>query len=323
MRGLTPPPKQDTASRLAARMLVLVVLLVLVGAAIYTAVTNQRIDLTEDIRTIGLELADPSVIDGFSVNVAEDAGGPTPVVFLHDVDVAGGLTLAPLSESLGEQYHGVRIDLPGFGFTDRIPFEGEEHTVAAMAATVAAVLEDRFDSPVLVVGVGLGGEVGAELAYSYPELLSGLVMVDVDFWRGDTLRVTLEKLPWLGRAATYAYDVGGQFALQNWSPYCEDGGWCANPEQLAARSFVITIEGTTDSMWGFRRTEKAALAPANLADITVPTAYVVSLDGPVSDDTVQRTRDEMPSMSVVESNTYQAHLEDFGAVQQAIASLAP
>lgn len=321
MKGLTPPPKQDTASRLAARMLVLVVLLALVGAAIYTAVTNQRIDLTEDIRTVGLDLADPSVVDGFTVNVAEDAGGPTPVVFLHDVDVAGGLTLQPLSESLGDRYHGVRIDLPGFGFTDRIPFAGEQHTVAAMADTIAAVLEDRFGSPVLVVGVGLGGEVGAELAYSYPELLSGLVMVDVDFWRGDTLQVTIEKLPWLGRAATYAYDVGGQFALQNWSPYCEEGGWCANPDQVAARSFLITIDGTTDSMYWFRRTEEADLASANLSDITVPTAYVVSLDGPVSDDTVQRIRDELPSMPVVESDTYQAHLEDFGAVEQAIASL--
>jgi pimeloyl-ACP methyl ester carboxylesterase len=321
MKGLTPPPKQDTASRLAARMLVLIVLLGLAGVAIYTAVTNQRIDLTEDIRTVGLELPNPSVVDGFTVNVAEDPGGPTPVVFLHDVDVAGGLTLAPLSDSLDDHYHGVRIDLPGFGFSDRMPFVGEPHTVAGMADTVAGVLEDRFDSPVLMVGVGLGGEVGAELAYTYPELLRGLVMVDVDFWRGDSLEVTLEKMPWMGRAATYAYETGGQFALDNWSPYCEKGGWCANPDQLAVRSFIITIENTTDSIYAFRRTSKAALAPANLPDITVPVAYVLSLDGPVSDDTVQRIGDRLTDMSVFESDTYQAHLEDFGSVKEAIVSL--
>jgi pimeloyl-ACP methyl ester carboxylesterase len=321
MKGLTPPPKQDTASRLAARMLVLIVLLVIAGAAVYTAVTNQRIDLTEDIRSVGLELTNPSDVDGFTVNVVEDSGGPTPVVFLHDVDVAGGLTLAPLSESLDDQYHGVRVDLPGFGFSDRIPFVGESHTVAGMADTVAAVLEDRFDSPVLVVGVGWGGEVGAELAYTYPELLSGLVMVDVDFWKGDSMEVSLEKLPWVGRAATYAYEVGGQFALDNWSPYCEEGGWCANPDQTAVRSFVITIENTTDSMYAFRRTSAAALAPANLSDISVPVAYVLSLDGPVSDDTVQRIRDGLADMAVFESDTYQAHLEDFGTVKEAISAL--
>lgn len=303
-------------------MLVLIVLLGIAGVAIYTAVTNQRIDLTEDIRTVGLDLANPSDVDGFTVNVAEDPGGQTPIVFLHDVDVTGGLILAPLSESLDEQYHGVRIDLPGFGFSDRIPFVGEPHTVAGMADTVAAVLEDRFDSPVLVVGVGLGGEVGAELAYTYPELLSGLVMVDVDFWKGDSIEVTLEKMPWMGRAATYAYETGGQFAFDNWSPHCGEGGWCANPDQAAVRSFIITIENTTDSMYAFRRTSEAALAPAHLSDVTVPVAYVLSLDGPVSDDAVQRIHDELTDMAVFESDTYQAPLEDFGSVQQAIAALS-
>jgi pimeloyl-ACP methyl ester carboxylesterase len=322
MKGLTPPPKQDTASRVAARMLVLVVLLVVAGVAIYTAVTNQRIDLTEDIRSVGLDLASPSEVDGLTVNVAEDAGGPTPIVFLHDVDVAGGLTLAPLSQTLDDSYHGVRVDLPGFGFSDRVPFVGTRHTVAGMADTMAAVLQDRFDSPVLVVGVGLGGEIGAELAYTYPELLSGLVMVDVDFWKGDSMEVALEKMPWIGRAATYAYETGGQFALDNWSPYCEEGGWCANPDQVAVRSFIVTLQDTTDSMYAFRRTSDAALAPANLSDITVPTAYVLSLDGPVSDDTVQRIRDELTGMAVVESDTFQAHLEDFSSVKEAIAALS-
>lgn len=321
MRGLTPPPKEDSASRLAGRMLVLLVLLALAGATVYTAVTNQRIDLTEDIRTIGLDLNNPTEVDGLTVNVAEDPGGPTPVVFLHDVDVTGGLVLAPLSESLGEGYHGARVDLPGFGFSDRVPFEGSRHTVAGMADVVAAVLEDRFDEPVLVVGIGLGGEIGAELAYTYPNLLRGLVMVDVDFWAGDPIEVSLEKLPWMGRAATYTYEVGGQFALGNWSPYCEDGGWCASPDQLAVRSFIITLEGTTDSLHAFRRTANAALAPAHLSDIAVPVAYVVSLDGPVSDDTVQRIRDELSDMTVFESDTFQAHLEDHATVLEAIAAL--
>lgn len=321
MRGLTPPPKEESATRLAGRMLVLVVLVVFVGLAVYTAVTNQRIDLTEDIRSVGLDLDDSAVVNGVRVNIAEDPGGPTPVVFLHDVDVTGGLILAPLSESLDDGFHGVRIDLPGFGFSDRLPAEGRRHTAVGMADTLAAVFEERFEEPVLVVGVGFGGEVGAELAHTYPEVVRGLVMVDVDFWTGDSIEVSYQGVPWFGRMATYLYETGGQFALDHWSPYCEDGGWCAGPDELALRNFIITIVDTTDSIHAFRNTTEAALAPANLSDISVPVAYVVSLDGAVSDATVQRIGDEIEDMAVFESDTFQAHLEDHDVIMEAIGAL--
>jgi pimeloyl-ACP methyl ester carboxylesterase len=302
-------------------MLVLVILVGIVGLAVYTAVTNQRIDLTEDIRSVGLDLDGPVVVDGVRVNIAEDPGGPTPVVFLHDVDVTGGLILAPLSESLGDAYHGLRIDLPGFGFSDRLPTEGRLHTAVGMADTLAAVFEERFEEPVLVVGVGFGGEVGAELAHTYPELIKGLVMVDVDFWAGDSIEVSYQGVPWFGRMATYLYETGGQFALDHWSPHCEDGGWCASPDEVALRNFIITIVDTTDSMNAFRNTSEAALAPANLSDISVPVAYVVSLDGAVSDATVQRIRDELGEVAVFESDTFQAHLEDHDVILEAIVAL--
>ena len=323
MRGLSAPPKDDSASRLAARMFVLVILVGLAGLAVYTAVVNQRIDLTEDIRSVGLDLDDPAVVNGFRVNVVEDPGGPTPVVILHDVDVTGGLILEPLSQTLDDGYHGVRIDLPGFGFSDRLPAEGNRHTAQGMAATLAAVLEDRFAEPVVIVGVGYGGEVGAEIAHTYPELVSGLVMVDVDFWTGSPIEVSLQRVPWFGRMATYTYETGGEFALDNWSPYCEDGGWCPNPDQVAVRNLIITIEDTTDSINAFRNTPEAALAPANLGDITVPVTYVLSLDGAVTDATAQRIREELGEMTILESDTFQAHLEDHAVVMEAILSLQP
>lgn len=302
-------------------MLVLILLVAIAGLAIYTAVVNQRIDLTEDIRSIGLDLEDASVVDGFRVNVETEPGDGRPVILLHDVDVTGGLILAPLAGSLDDGYRGVRIDLPGFGFTDRLPSVGPPHTAQGMASTVAAVLEERFEEPVILVGVGYGGEVGAEMAYTYPDLIGGLVMVDVDFWAGNPIEVSLQNLPWFGRMATYTYDTGGQFALDRWSPHCEDGGWCANPDQVAVRNLIITIVDTTSSMNAFRNTPGAALAPANLSDIQVPVAYVLSVDGAVSNETVDRIREELPDLALVESDTYQAHLEDHGSIMEAIAAL--
>jgi pimeloyl-ACP methyl ester carboxylesterase len=300
---------------------VLLVLLAAAGIVIYTVVTNQTANLTEDIRPVNLELEDTTVIDGFVTNVREDQGGSTPVVILHDVDVTGGLTLDDLSAALDDGHHGVRIDLPGFGYSTRIPEQSPQHTVAGMAELVAAVLEDRFNEEVAVIGVGLGGEVGAELAVTYPELIAGLVMVDVDFWGREQFPAGLESLPWVGKAATYTWETGGRFALSEWAPHCEEDGWCPSDDELAARSEIIEIENTTDSLHSFRRTHDAALAPANLDQISVPTAYVWSTRGHVSQETIDRLRDEMPGLSVSESDSFQVHLEVPAAVAGALGAV--
>jgi len=321
MKGLQAPPKTDKPSRVLARFVTLIIMATGAFVVIYTAVVNQQADVAEDIRSVNLELEDTTVIDGFRTNVRQDPGGPTPVVILHDFDVAGGLILDDLSLGLGESYHGVRVDLPGFGYSTRMPIEGPHHTVARLADRLAPVLEERFDGPVWAIGAGLGGEVGAELALSHPDLIRGLVMVDVDFWSEPGFPASLESFPWLGKAATYTWETGGRFALDNWSPYCEEGGWCPTPEDVSIRSLIIEIEDTTDSLHAFRSTPVAALASSNLADISVPVAYVWSTEGEVREDTVERMRRELPGVTVTESATFQAHLQDPQAIASALASI--
>lgn len=322
MRGLEPPPKTEAPSKLVARFLTLVIFTAGAGIAVYTAVTNQTADIAEDIRPVNLGLEDTTVIDGLRTNVRVDEGGPTPVVILHDDDVTGGLILDRLSNALGDEYHGVRLDLPGFGFSSRLPFEGSHHSVAGMADLIAPVLEERFAEPVLVIGVGLGGEVAAELALTFAHLVDGLVMVDVDFWSDPSFNTSLQTLPWLGKAAVYTWETGGRYGLTNWSPYCGEGGWCPTVEQASVRSVIVEIERTTDSFVAFRRTRDAALAPANLASISVPAAYVWSTEGEVGQDTIDRLTEEMPGIEVVESGTFQAHLEDADTVAGALAVVA-
>jgi pimeloyl-ACP methyl ester carboxylesterase len=323
MRGLQAPPKQETPSRLVARLLMLIILVGVVGLLVYTAVTNQRIDLVEDIRTSGLELDDPAEVNGVTVNVEDDGGSGTPVVILHGVDIAGTLNLEPLAESLSDAYRPVRIDLPGFGYSDRIPIESYAHTTAGMADTVSAIIGERFSTRVVVVGAGFGGEVAAELAHSHPDLVLGAVMVDVDFWSpANSIERTLERLPWIGKTATYTWETGGQFALDNWSPYCEEGGWCPSSEEESLRAFIVEIADTTVSLHEFLRTEDAALASANLEDITVPLAYVWSTEGVIEAETVDRVSDEAGEVVVVESATFQAHLEDYDSIAAGIEAVA-
>jgi pimeloyl-ACP methyl ester carboxylesterase len=321
MKGLQAPPKSEKPSRILARFLTLIIFAAAAGVAIYTAVTNQRADISEDIRPVNLELEDTTVIDGFRTNVRQDPGGPTPVVILHDFDVTGGLILDDLSMGLGDEYHGVRLDLPGFGFSTRMPTEGSQHTVSGLAGRVAPVLEERFNQPVLAIGIGLGGEVAAELAYSHSSVIAGVVMVDVDFWSDPGFPESVESLEWVGKAATYTWETGGQFALDSWAPYCDDGGWCPSQDDVSQRSLIIEIERTTDSLHAFRSTPDAALSPSNLNDIPVPVAYVWSSDGEVSQDTVERMVREIPGLTVMESSTFQAHLEDSTTVAAALASI--
>lgn len=321
MRGLEAPPKSEKPSRLLARFITLVVFASAAGIAIYTAVTNQNADLTEDIRLINLDLEDTTVMDGFRTNVRQDPGGPEPVVILHDVDVTGGLILDDLSAALPETYHGVRIDLPGFGYSTRMPTEGQQHSVAGMADRLAPVLGERFGGPVPIVGVGLGGEVAAELAYSYPDLVGGFVMVDVDFWSQPPFPASLQSLPWIGKAATYTWETGGRFALDQWSPYCDRGGWCPTGEEASIRSVIVEIERTTDSLHAFRSTPEAALAPTNFDEIMAPMAYVWSTEGRVTESTIDRLREELGGIAITESATFQAHLDDPAAVVAALESL--
>lgn len=322
--SLQAPPKNESPSRAVGRIVILVVLALAVGTIIYTAVTNQRIDLTEDRRIEAVELADPTVVEGVRMNVVDSQSGSVPVVVLHDVDVTGGLILSELSAALNSAgYRGVLVDLPGFGYSDRLPDPGAVHTVAGTGDLIAGLLESRFDTPVVVVGVGFGGEVAAELAHTDPDLLAGLVMVDVDFWGRESLEVGLQELPWVGRAATYTWETGGRFAVDSWSPYCDQGGWCPSDEQLAARGPILELEDTTDSIWAFRRTPPAGAAPANFAEIDVPAAFVWSTQGPVSRENVDRVNEEMTDLIVVESSSFQVHLEDPGAIVETVANLVP
>src|SRR5690606_10342943 len=108
---------------------------------------------------------------------------------------------------------------------------GTAHTVAQMGRDIAAVIEERFDGPVVLAGVGLGGEVAAEVAATHQELVSGLVLVDVDFWREEGWRERSQRLWLVGHAMTFRYETSGGSARSTWAPYCGEGGWCPTADQ--------------------------------------------------------------------------------------------
>lgn len=321
--SLRRPPRRDAPSRVIVRILLLVVMALIAGVIIWAAVTDQRIDLTETRSLEDVDRPGAVEVQSLSINVDQRGLGPLPVILLHGIDIAGGVLWDEVIDELGSEVTTVAIDLPGYGLSSRIPDPGSAHTVAAMAQVVAELIEARFNRPVLVAGVGLGGEVGAELAVTQPGLLAGLVMIDVDFWDRDGWLETAERAPFVGRAITFAFETGGPFSSDRWAPHCEVDGWCPTPSQVQARAIASEIRSTTDSLQAFRETPPASLVPSRLGDITTPSVYIWSSDGDVTEETADRTATEMPGLRVVESATWKIHLDDPAEVARQILSLAP
>jgi pimeloyl-ACP methyl ester carboxylesterase len=324
MSGLRPPPQDEAPSRVLLRILVLILLVVAAGIIVWTAVTRQRIDLIEDVSLDDLELDQVTTPNGTQLNVVEEGDGAVPLVLLHDVDVAGGILWDDVVADLGTEFTVMRIDLPGFGLSERIPAEGSRHTVASMATELSGAIEASVDQPVVIAGVGLGGEVGAEIAVMSPDLVAGLVMVDVDFYKPEGWVEFVEKLPWVGTAATFALETAGPLSGSRWAPNCETGGWCPTQSQVLGRDLAETIIDTTESIRAFRRTPAASQVPSKLNEITSPVYYLWSQQGDVPRESVDRVEEALPEAEFeVLADAWKAHLDVPGEVAAAIATMTP
>lgn len=321
MTGLRPPPKAETTSRIFLRFVVLIVLLIAAGAAIWTTVTLDRIELIEDVGLEDLENDTVVTANGTVLSIEREGEGAVPLVLLHDVDVAGGAIWDGVVAELDPRFSVMRVDLPGFGLSERIPSEGSRHTVASMAEEVSDAIQQGFGQGAVVAGVGLGGEVAAEIAVSHPDLVAGLVLLDVDFYKTREWDEFVEKLPWVGTAATYALETGGPLAAGRWAPNCESGGWCPTPGQIQKRNLAETIVNTSESIHSFRRTPAASQVPSKLGEITTPTRYLWSQAGDVPRESVDRVQEAIPGTTVeVAADAWKAHLDTPDVVAATIAA---
>lgn len=260
MSGLRPPPK-DSPGRAVGRIIFLIVLLTVLAVIVWAAVVNQNIGLVENESLEDIDIANGQTVGDLTINVNESGNSPVPVVLLHDSDITGSPIFARLVATLGEDVRVILVDLPGFGLSSRIPGEAPGHTVSSMAGAISEVIATRTEGPAVLVGVGLGGEVAAEIAVNHPEQVASLVMIDSDFYADKSWTQVLEGIPWFGSAVTYAFEASGSFSNSEWAPYCESGGWCPSEPMVIARSVATSISQTTESLNGFVNTPPASDVP--------------------------------------------------------------
>ena len=101
------------------------------------------------------------------------------------------------------------LDLPGFG--DSPPRPDGRYTIAALAQTVIALIEERGRGPVHLIGNSLGGAVCVKVAATRPDLIRTLTLISPalpDFRpRPDLLRFPLISVPRVGTRLLRRYQV--------------------------------------------------------------------------------------------------------------------
>ena len=107
------------------------------------------------------------------MRVVHDGAREAPaVVLIHGSGASGG-SWGPVVPVLAEEYHVVRVDLPGCG---RSP-ASRSYRVPAQADRVAGVLDGLGLRRATVVGHSSGGYVATALAERWPELVGALGLV--------------------------------------------------------------------------------------------------------------------------------------------------
>lgn len=118
-----------------------------------------------------------TVVDGRIVHYLEwGRSAAPPVVCLH-----GGGQTAYMWEELGEalrpRAHVLTPDLPAHGDSD--PLGSPDMSRHALAATIPPLLEEFGIERAVFVGASLGGITSLTLAAARPDLVAGMVLVDI------------------------------------------------------------------------------------------------------------------------------------------------
>lgn len=108
-----------------------------------------------------------------SCDAAGSAEGAAVMVYVHGLG-GSATNWTDLAAALSSRYHGLALDLPGFGRSDP-PVDGN-YSVDAHADAVMSFIAGRGE-PVHLVGNSLGGAVALAVAARRPELVRTLTLI--------------------------------------------------------------------------------------------------------------------------------------------------
>jgi pimeloyl-ACP methyl ester carboxylesterase len=145
---------------------------------------------------------------GHQVYVRTAPGDGEPALFLHGLG-GSSRNWTDLMDLLRPELACDALDLPGFG--DSPPRPDGRYSVAALADTVAALIEGRKNGPVHLVASSLAGLAAVKLAAARPGLVRTLTLISPALpgsrLRRDQLWFPLLSLPRIGPRLLRRYQV--------------------------------------------------------------------------------------------------------------------
>lgn len=181
------------------------------------------------------------------------AGSGPPLVLLHGIGVSGR-SWEPVLPALTARFDVIAVDMPGFGGSPPLPPPAEP-APAALAASVAGLLDELGITEPHLAGNSLGGWVALELAGIRP-VASLALLSPAGLWRGRTPRycsVSLRASRWFARRAARPLDRLVRYRLGRVLVLGQTHGRPAALSPEYARETIRSMGGST----GFDATLRA------------------------------------------------------------------
>ena len=148
-------------------------------------------------------------VDGISTHYVE-AGAGRPLLLFHGL----GASVATWRDNIGplaQSFRVVAMDLPGHGDSEKPDID---YRPEAMVRFIARFAESTGLERPAMVGNSVGGALGLMTALKYPELVSGLVLVDsASLGREISIYIRLVSVPLLGEVLESSRVGGTKFML--------------------------------------------------------------------------------------------------------------
>ena len=111
-------------------------------------------------------------VEGAKIHFYQTEDGKEPIIFLHG-GMDNGLCYGPIAEKFSNEYHLIMPDARGHGMTDTLD---DIYTYDAMAEDVKNLIEYLDLPQVNIIGHSMGGNIGAQIAQKYPNLVKKLIL---------------------------------------------------------------------------------------------------------------------------------------------------
>ena len=114
-------------------------------------------------------------IEGMNLAYVEEGKGKT-ILFVHGLggNLSHWLKLMPL---LADNYHCIAVDLPGYGFSDKVLATGGRDQIEFFADVLADFLQKMKIKKAMIAGHSMGAQVAMVMGLKYRKLVSRLILV--------------------------------------------------------------------------------------------------------------------------------------------------